>query len=1545
MATKWLVSIGHENTSIYCDEPEEVYAVLADAAKKGNKAIVYTAKTHQYVGQLKNIGSNQPMIFSPAPREAFEDEGFNNKLNTKDYLRMYNNMARKITENIPALGMSTPSTINVNFNYDSATNEKNLTVTAKNAAAEELAAILKLSGQSEIPHNDMVGCSSCGTRYSGVTCPECAPKSAVVVGEAIGNEDEDDDMACEHCGENHDEGDCTAELDEKPKKSVAEAFSEFPQELYDAEAERNSMYCDQCGGYHNGLCPPKQRDDLCRRCGKNETENVDDYCETCHELGFGDDELQDQFNESANDDLELDPIEVEIAQSEPASKRAYTQDEMDDAMINAHRERQEQEEIQSAVDSWEDNFNRLWKTTNESSESEYNSLSNSPTDCIVCGSSLDPNENYNGNNYDTRNGVCNNCIADNPEYSYDCENCATPTFNKNHRGAQKEKLCADCYKYTHDDAPINGDESEFREQDDFETYNQNEADDYRDEFFESKLNESNGYYIAGEIKIEQGIWHDRYVYEVSPNEYEWVKTVREATIFDDLREAKYVATTIKNIPRSARVLINIKIKPVSNQRSWLDPLVAKYGIDEGTKMNESLTPKRENTGLNAAPKTWQNESKMNEATGYYVEVFMAETPYKPDYLIYNPSKAPMETLWLTYSKKNATIFDDLGEAKAKASEFKTEYEDIVSVNVKPVLSGPQVVKRVGESSTNKGKEEKLGRCYNCGVEAAKNGKTPSRVICDKCANSIRESKEDINMNESLTPKRENTGMNGAPRTWQNEPNEQIAHWRAVVDDSQGLSRPQDMFTTAKGNDNPMKVADNKKDEKLHEDATINELATKLRNKFNFLSLTEANCKTCEDSGKVDGEDCSDCSDKKTVKESFNRVRVGSTYRYAPVLIDIADAKTDLKDGDIVKVINLPGSPRANTMGHCYVGDPTTGKFLGLVHCNSLQPLSESKTDDSIDRLTCCKCGKNTSKFNCRCGHKLCSSCEEAPRNKKKSVKEGTLKEDFCVSCDKRIPSGSDIDQCKKCYAKDHPKENKKVTESTVVKLRDVGNGCTHVIANRKNLGSVWPDGNGSWAAEDNKNGGSWDCIDSKEEAIDMLLKDNGVSTVAKKVIESEEGKKLKKNPGLCPFCGSKNTRWRSAEGNAKCDSCGEKNFDDRLKDKESKLKESEETENECDNCGAPTQHNATLCAACKKNERKSPKFKWGPYWKNQKQIGESKSSYMDHAKRAMDEAEKEMNRVFANRSASDKEKDAATEDYEDAVESYRDAKAQKSASLNRSVEESINKSKVKKLQGMVDSLGKRVKNLSAPPSPQTKITQSLERFKTKIEAMKSTLDKKKDENKPEKDDTDKKDKKKEPSFKKESSKQKAPDEGKEAEPKPKGQKATKSDKPDTNGGNSAPTGKVKDIGKGIYEGKRRYEEHGEDHCDGENCLNAAVHEYPNGTLFCQACNNKFKKGKISDINGLYVEKNNIKESHISRQNRDIVKSYEIASDKTLKVIIYDQRGDVLVRFKLIRHGGPYADESPMPTYKDFNDIDKAREYGKKTYGFDILKASNVLSGK
>lgn len=69
---------------------------------------------------------------------------------------------------------------------------------------------------------------------------------------------------------------------------------------------------------------------------------------------------------------------------------------------------------------------------------------------------------------------------------------------------------------------------------------------------------------------------------------------------------------------------------------------------------------------------------------------------------------------------------------------------------------------------------------------------------------------------------------------------------------------------------------------------------------------------------------------------MKKPRVGTTYIYQPVGMDLWDSRTELKPGDRVVVVNLPGCPPAGTKGHCHV--EKDGQFAGLVLCNSLQPL-------------------------------------------------------------------------------------------------------------------------------------------------------------------------------------------------------------------------------------------------------------------------------------------------------------------------------------------------------------------------------------------------------------------------------------------------------------------------------------------------------------------------------------------------------------------------------------------------------------------------------
>lgn len=75
-----------------------------------------------------------------------------------------------------------------------------------------------------------------------------------------------------------------------------------------------------------------------------------------------------------------------------------------------------------------------------------------------------------------------------------------------------------------------------------------------------------------------------------------------------------------------------------------------------------------------------------------------------------------------------------------------------------------------------------------------------------------------------------------------------------------------------------------------------------------------------------------------------RVRANHFYIFEPVGMDLyRPAHTGLTSGELVQVVNLPGCPKANTMGHCHVNHRTelglAWEFAGLVLCNSLRPLT------------------------------------------------------------------------------------------------------------------------------------------------------------------------------------------------------------------------------------------------------------------------------------------------------------------------------------------------------------------------------------------------------------------------------------------------------------------------------------------------------------------------------------------------------------------------------------------------------------------------------
>ncbi len=80
-----------------------------------------------------------------------------------------------------------------------------------------------------------------------------------------------------------------------------------------------------------------------------------------------------------------------------------------------------------------------------------------------------------------------------------------------------------------------------------------------------------------------------------------------------------------------------------------------------------------------------------------------------------------------------------------------------------------------------------------------------------------------------------------------------------------------------------------------------------------------------------------------------RVDIADRNSLHELIADIGEAY-DLNIDDIfipgddetdIRVINLSGCPRANTMGHCYV-ETLQGVFLGLVCTHSLQPRRGAK---------------------------------------------------------------------------------------------------------------------------------------------------------------------------------------------------------------------------------------------------------------------------------------------------------------------------------------------------------------------------------------------------------------------------------------------------------------------------------------------------------------------------------------------------------------------------------------------------------------------------
>lgn len=76
-------------------------------------------------------------------------------------------------------------------------------------------------------------------------------------------------------------------------------------------------------------------------------------------------------------------------------------------------------------------------------------------------------------------------------------------------------------------------------------------------------------------------------------------------------------------------------------------------------------------------------------------------------------------------------------------------------------------------------------------------------------------------------------------------------------------------------------------------------------------------------------------EERRIKDA-EKARKAKKFRYEPVLFDQIN-RPAMDPGAIVVKIQPHGCPRNGTMGMCYVGDPETGAFIGMVCLKSLTP--------------------------------------------------------------------------------------------------------------------------------------------------------------------------------------------------------------------------------------------------------------------------------------------------------------------------------------------------------------------------------------------------------------------------------------------------------------------------------------------------------------------------------------------------------------------------------------------------------------------------------
>ena len=120
-----------------------------------------------------------------------------------------------------------------------------------------------------------------------------------------------------------------------------------------------------------------------------------------------------------------------------------------------------------------------------------------------------------------------------------------------------------------------------------------------------------------------------------------------------------------------------------------------------------------------------------------------------------------------------------------------------------------------------------------------------------------------------------------------------------------------------------------------------------------------------------------------------QVKVGGLYTYTPFGFDVfaPTAGNTLERDQIVRVINLPSAPPANSMTQCYVADPHTCKFICMVGTVSLTPL-RNVAPDLVAKINRKARHESRGYGKCACGKRFAEDTKFPPYHRNSYTEGG-----------------------------------------------------------------------------------------------------------------------------------------------------------------------------------------------------------------------------------------------------------------------------------------------------------------------------------------------------------------------------------------------------------------------------------------------------------------------------------------------------------------------------------------------------------------------------